>query len=214
MKKCIFMVLVLALFGCGDNFCIAAESTKWDYFLQPEGTKKAYEGQAKGCDSYETYSVVHDNDYGEIKITIRNKMFIGNLKIEVDTYYILDSDRNQVMEIGSWCEATQMKMSYENLPKIILDLPLVVGKKWGYVEGDSTVVKEVTNKKKLSVPAGTYDVYVIKKTTRANDTNEKQAEYFEYWAKNVGLIATGAYTKVWQPGWHWSSKLKSIEMPE
>jgi hypothetical protein len=186
----------------------------WDYFLLSEGTIKMFcsdfsgEG-TKGLKRKDTYHVVK-NQEGEAILKIITELLKDDTIVQTThSVYKLDKNKNQVLMV----EHSGLSGDFKcwELPKIVLSLPLQVGKKWVFpLKHDEDLDKllkligekapkverrEVVGIEKIKVPAGEFDAFVIEVTLgESMDVFGKDKSY-EYYAKGVGLVKRAEKTK-------------------
>ena len=91
--------------------------------------------------------------------------------------------------------------------KVIMSLPLTVGKSWNYKippKTDEIREKKVIGKEKIKLPAGEFEVIII--------IDEQMGE-MNYYAKGIGLVATKVINPVdYEEGWSTNDKIKKYWM--
>ncbi|MFA5780518.1 MAG: hypothetical protein WC947_10330 [Elusimicrobiota bacterium] len=230
------LLMVIGLFGFRkQEFEASAEETQkqetykntvsneeFGYFIMKENVRKEYEifpnvDKPHDGRSIEEYYEISKNNFNETFIKVRQKSEAYGFRSETYLTYKLDPDTKEILLVEN---SADDKITSQ-CPGVILKLPLKVGKKWKYsfVPGAAlrqiyeTVGKEppallyyereVTKKTTIKVPAGEFEVYVIKETTLINGLSR-----YEYWNKQVGLVASGGYV---DKKWLWSNRLKLIK---
>jgi hypothetical protein len=239
MKKIevLLAVVILAaviVFFSGSAISVAQQKIDWDYFLLPEGTVKVFllgsleTGRMGVGSSKDTYYQVKEQSDGKV-VKVRTEMF-GKDSTGLATFwntFKLDENVNQVMEVetGSSFPGIPTR-KYWDCPQIKLSLPLEVGKKWSFSLEPNELreeaykmlgknpprleKREVIGMKKLRVPAGEFNAYVIEIVQGEKYDVWGEGKTREYYAKGVGFLAKESTFK---GKWMWMKKLEKIYKP-
>jgi len=234
---CVTIILLQLFMQASQPALVFGAEVGWSYFLLPEGTVKEYVtyNPLTGTRLGKVIQVYYDirvDDFGERIVKVREKSYFEGSAAPFTTNrftYKLDTDRNQVLLIDAFNSMLGTTRDLRVAPEVILSLPLRVGKKWRYRVPVGPMGREilrqygkgskfydfqriVTRHRKLTVPGGTFSVYVIK--IRQKESQEEDFppgnDVYEYYAPEVGLVAKGAYYK---GKWIWHEKLTSLHTP-
>lgn len=177
IKRWIAAFVLIGLYLCAVSTGWTKEK-KADYFPLKKGcwwryrikdTPELFEFKAAGMKKVNGYNchVVESRFRGRL-------LYTG--------YYA--KQKNKVLKVGGVQHLKHRKIIY-NTPENYLVLPLSLGLKWRYNHGrhSKVVVKKVTAKKKLKVPAGAFDTLLVVQEPAYVDDSPKI-----WYAPEVGVV--------------------------
>jgi len=234
MRKSVLILFTIGLF-LSEGIC--ENAIEWDYFLTEKDITIYSEGVLQllkrtkripvGKSITKIYNTAIDHRGNKVVVLEKVKN-LNNLKFISYTTYLLDTDTNQIKEVGvrqtSDNPLFNMEFDYRDYPNVVLEYPLKIGKKWtslckypentikmlkmtGVFESEFyTLERTVTKKKTLSVGDEKYEVFVIREVLIVNGKRSDVTYY--YYHKDYGEIAKGYYD---QRGiWQWVEKAYKI----
>ncbi len=98
-------------------------------------------------------------------------------------------------------------------PLLQYRIPFRKGETWESQDGQNRVSSRVWGKVKLTLPAGTFVAWVVRKRVTYDLIRRKSPQIlYDYYVPKLGMIAEGGWAD--DGLWHWSRKLLSFRMGE
>ncbi|MHB1286870.1 MAG: hypothetical protein ACYCYP_09990 [Leptospirales bacterium] len=98
-------------------------------------------------------------------------------------------------------------------PLLQYRLPFRKGETWESQDGQNRVTSRVWGKVKLTLPAGTFVAWVVRKRVTYDLIRRKSPQIlYDYYVPKLGMIAEGGWAD--DGLWHWSRELLSFRMGE